>query len=73
MSWSVVALLALVALRKVAVIFEFDHVLICRTCSSPSDDTQPRGNVIRISFDRATHAQKAAIRFCSVRKDCLHR
>ena len=57
--------------RKIAVIFEFDRVVICGTCSSPSAQTQPRGKVVRVSFDGSTHelggaADGYAIRFCEV-------
>jgi len=40
--------------KKIAVIFEFKGVVICRTCSGPSRTTQPRGRIIRVSFDRQT-------------------
>jgi hypothetical protein len=55
--------------RKIAVIFEFDRVVICGLCSSPSSQTQPRGKVIRVGFDRQTHGLGGAsggwaMRFC---------
>lgn len=55
--------------KKIAVIFEFDRVVICGLCSSPSSQTQPRGKVIRVSFDRQTHdlggaSDGWAMRFC---------
>jgi hypothetical protein len=70
--------------HKVAVIFEFDHVVICGACSAPSNASLPRGRVIRVSYDRITHRQGGAkdgvaMQFCEARKDqpprslCLHR
>ena len=67
--------------RKIAVIFEFKRVVICRTCSSPTRSTQPRGRLIRISYDRQTHKflNEDGIRFCEskgsfpARALCLHR
>jgi hypothetical protein len=50
--------------RKVAVIFEFDRVVICRTCSGPSNASIPRGRVIRVSFDRRTHRMDSSTQFC---------
>jgi hypothetical protein len=55
--------------KKIAVIFEFDRVVICGVCSSPTSQTQPRGKVIRVSFDRRTHdlggaSDGWAMRFC---------
>ena len=57
--------------KKIAVIFEFDRVVICGLCSSPSSQTQPRGKVIRVSVDRRTHdlggaSDGWAMRFCEV-------
>lgn len=70
--------------RKIAVVFEFDHAVICGMCSSPTAASQPRGKVLRVSFDRRTHRLSGAsdgwaIRFCEVRGNtppksaCLHR
>jgi hypothetical protein len=70
--------------KKIAVVFEFRHVVICGMCSSPNTASQPRGKVLRVSFDRRTHLLSGAtngwaIRFCEVRgntppkSDCLHR
>jgi hypothetical protein len=70
--------------KKIAVVFEFRDVVICGMCSSPTAATQPRGKVLRVSFDRRTHllsgaADGWAIRFCEVRagrppkSTCLHR
>jgi hypothetical protein len=55
--------------KKIAVIFEFDHVVRCGICSSPSWAGQPRGRVIRVSFDRRTRQLGGAsdgwgMRFC---------
>ena len=62
-----------------AVIFEFNRVVICRTCGGPSAASVPRGRVIRISFDRHTHQLNASMQFCESRSAlprralCLHR
>jgi hypothetical protein len=53
--------------RKIAVIFEFNHVVICRTCSGPSNASIPRGKVIRVSFDRQTHRMNGSMQFCESR------
>jgi hypothetical protein len=58
--------------RKIAVVFEFDRVVVCGACSAPSAASQPRGRVVRVSFDRRTHALGGAsdgwaMRFCEVR------
>lgn len=50
--------------RKIAVIFEFNRVVICQTCSAPSNASIPRGKVIRISFDRQTHRLTGSFQFC---------
>ncbi len=50
--------------RKVAVTFEFDHVVICGACSAPSNASLPRGRVIRVGYDRQTHKQGPALMFC---------
>ena len=70
--------------RKIAVVFEFSHVVICGMCSAPTAASQPRGKVLRVSFDRRTHVLSGAsdgwaIRFCEVientppKSNCLHR
>ena len=53
--------------KKIAVIFEFNRVVICRACSSPTRATQPRGRVIRVSFDRHTHRVTGSMQFCESR------
>jgi hypothetical protein len=58
--------------KKIAIVFEFSHVVICGICSSPSARSQPRGRVIRVSFDRRTHQLGGtpngwAMRFCEIR------
>lgn len=53
--------------HKIAVIFEFRHVIVCRTCSGPSAGSVPRGRVIRVSFDRKTHKLSGSMRFCESR------
>lgn len=52
--------------RKIAVVFEFQRVVVCRTCSAPSNSARPRGRVVRVSFDRRTHRLTGAMRFCEV-------
>jgi hypothetical protein len=70
--------------HKIAVIFEFDHAVICGACSAPSNASLPRGRVIRVSYDRITHRQGGAkdgvaMQFCEARDGrpprslCLHR
>jgi hypothetical protein len=64
--------------RKVAVIFEFNHVVVCGTCGGPTDASIPRGRVIRVSFDRQTHRLNGTMQFCESkgttppRALCLH-
>jgi len=55
--------------RKIEVTFEFKRVVICRTCSAPTEATQPRGRLIRMSYDRRTHLFLAAdgMTFCESR------
>jgi hypothetical protein len=50
--------------RKIAVTFVFNRVIVCGACSAPSNASLPRGRVIRVSYDRQTHRQGNAIRFC---------
>jgi len=52
---------------KIVVVWEFQWVTICRTCSAPSNATRPRGRVARVSFDRRTHRPTGELRFCEVR------
>jgi hypothetical protein len=66
-------------LHKIAVIFEFAHIVACRKCSGPSNMSVPRGKVIRVSFERRTHRLNGAMQFCEIRGDqppralCLRR
>jgi hypothetical protein len=58
--------------HKIAVVFEFNHVVICGACSAPSNASLPRGRVIRVSYDRSTHqlggaGNGIAMRFCEAR------
>ena len=53
--------------RKIAVTFVFNRVVVCGACSAPSNASLPRGRVIRVSYDRQTHRQGNAIRFCESR------
>jgi hypothetical protein len=57
--------------KKIAAVFEFDRVVVCGICSAPSAKRQPRGRVIRVSFDRRTHRLGGAsdgfvMQFCEV-------
>jgi hypothetical protein len=53
--------------RKIAVIFAFNHVVLCGGCSAPTNASIPRGRVIRVSFDRATHRLTGTMEFCESR------
>ncbi|HEU5372293.1 MAG TPA: hypothetical protein VFU51_07900 [Gaiellaceae bacterium] len=53
--------------RKIVVVWEFQWITICRTCSAPSNAARPRGRVVRVSFDRRTHLLTGAMRFCETR------
>jgi hypothetical protein len=53
--------------RKIAVIFEFNRVVICGACSAPSNASLPRGRLIRVSYDRQTHRMGGAMQFCEAR------
>src|ERR1700730_11688031 len=55
--------------NKIAVIWVFDRVVVCGACSAPSNASLPRGRVSRLSYDRRTHAVRAAdgMRFCKAR------
>src|SRR3954469_4929471 len=60
--------------KNIAFVFEFSHVVICGMCSSPTAESQPRGKVVRVSFDRRTHELSGAsdgwaMRFCEVSRD----
>jgi hypothetical protein len=67
--------------KKIAVVWVFDRVVICGMCSAPSNASLPHGRAIRVSYDRHTHALRAAdgIRFCEARgswpplTECLRR
>lgn len=53
--------------HKIAVVFEFNHAVICGACSAPSNASLPRGEVIRVSFDRQTHRMNGSMQFCESR------
>lgn len=53
--------------RKIAVVWEFQDITVCRTCSAPSNAALPHGRVVRVSFDRRTHRLTGSMRFCEVR------
>jgi hypothetical protein len=52
--------------QKIVVVWEFQSITRCLTCSAPSDGVRPRGRVIRVSFDRRTHRLTGELRFCEV-------
>jgi hypothetical protein len=65
--------------KKIAVVFEFDRVVVCGACSAPSNASLPRGRIVRVSFDRSTHrlggaSDGWAMQFCSpaTRTRCFH-
>ncbi len=53
--------------RTIVVVWEFQWITVCRTCSAPSHAARPRGRVVRVSFDRRTHRLTGEMRFCEVR------
>ena len=53
--------------HKVAVIWEFNHLVVCGMCSAPSNALLPRGRVIRVGFERKTHQPGNAMQFCESR------
>lgn len=70
--------------KKIAVVFEFDHLVVCGICSGPSNAAVPRGKVVRVSFNRRTHELDGAsdgwaMQFCDSvgsqppKRNCLHR
>jgi hypothetical protein len=60
--------------KKIAVIFEFNRVVICGACSAPSNLQLPRARVVRIAFERTPpHLGAGGIRFCVKAADCLGR
>jgi hypothetical protein len=65
--------------KKIAVVFEFGRVVVCGACSAPSSASLPRGQIVRVSFDRSTHrlggaSDGWAMQFCSpaTRARCFH-
>jgi hypothetical protein len=50
--------------HKIAVTFVFNRVVICGACSAPSNANLPRGRAIRVSYNRQTHKESGAMRFC---------
>jgi hypothetical protein len=52
--------------RKIVVVWQFQEITVCRTCSAPSNAARPRGRVVRVSFDRRTHHLTGEMRFCEV-------
>jgi hypothetical protein len=53
--------------QKIAIVFVFDHVVVCEACSAPWNARLPRGRVIRLSYDRRTHHGTGALEFCEAR------
>ena len=37
--------------RKIVVVWEFQWITVCRTCSAPSNAARPRGRVVRVSCE----------------------
>jgi len=52
--------------HKIVVVFEFQNVVTCRTCSEHLGH-RPYGRVARIAFDRKTQRLLATIRFCEIK------
>ena len=52
--------------RTISVVFEFQSVVICRTCTEPRGAAL-RGRVVRLAFDRRTHALTGSMKFCETR------
>jgi hypothetical protein len=57
--------------KKIAVIFEFDHPVVCGMCHGPAGRKPLAARMIRVSFDRKTHNLSGApdgfvIRFCEI-------
>jgi len=52
--------------RKIVVVWEFQSITVCRTCSPPSSGPRPQGRVVRVSFERHTHRLTGEMRFCEV-------
>ncbi|MBA3843557.1 MAG: hypothetical protein H0X39_13270 [Actinobacteria bacterium] len=52
---------------KIAVIWQFARTVICDSCSAPSNDSLPRGRILRASFDLSTHQMAGAPRDLSFR------
>ena len=61
-----VAIFHILYARKIAVVFEFQEIVVCKTCSAPTNQGRPRGRVVRLSFDRRTHLLTGSMRFCEV-------
>lgn len=65
--------------HKVAVIFEFNRVVVCGGCSAPSNAMLPRGRAIRLTYDRRSRRAGNMIQFCETRhglpprSNCLRR
>ena len=64
--------------RKIAIVFEFNHDVICGRCSAPTNASLVRGRVIRFTYDLKTYADDGVM-FCArnglwpPREDCLRR
>ena len=58
--------------NKIAVVWRFDHPVVCRLCSAPQGSAVG-GRIIRVSFDRSTHRWTGALRACTTLAICLRR
>ena len=70
--------------RKIAVVWTFRRFVICGICGSLNPSDPIGGRVVRVSFDRQTHALSGAsdgwaMQFCEStgdsppKQECLHR
>jgi len=51
---------------KIAVIFEFRDIAVCRICRHARGVSPPHGRVVKVTFDRATRRRTGPLRFCEV-------
>jgi hypothetical protein len=63
--------------RRVVAVFEFDHVIACYSCIAPGFSRLPRGELVRVGWNRI-HRDQDSLTFCGKgspvpRSYCLHR
>lgn len=51
---------------EIAVVFEFQDVVLCRMCTHPRGASAPHGRVVRVTFDRSTRRRTGPLRFCEI-------